>query len=197
MDELAALVPKWVFPLMKQGNTTELIAVKASVKAGLGGSVQALLCGIEILEQFEQSKGAWAISKISTKAEIRDLMVALSQLNTLHTDEFLAAAPDFAQKFVSAKQKVTELIGLMVAEIKWGKGQMATFHETYRHVVGCIERWDFTSVKHLLENSDTENGKKVAEDMKTLLPCPGLNFQPEQWVSNHFPLCCNTPSLSH
>lgn len=126
------------------------------------------------MEQWKSKDGIWAKEKLSTKNEIKEIAMALNQLGTLQQDLFIACIPECKDTFSNAKEKFNALLQVIVKELGWLINQMAPFHEKFQKVVNCLDSWDFLTVKHLLENSNTENGKKLEKEMESAIECPGL-----------------------
>ena len=175
-EKLLTKVPLWLGTSIKEGKTQDLLALKASTKAGLGSAVQEILAGLEILEKLENKSGVWGQEKLTGKADAKNAMVSLTQLASLQSEQFRCCMPDIDQRVCDAKEKVASFVRLLEKETDWNKGQVLDFHDKFSVIPRRLESWDFKDCMDLLDNTESENGKQIEKEMAAAIPCQVLSF---------------------
>lgn len=164
-DDLAASPRKWAASLLKQGRMAELADLKASTKAGLGSEVQDVCNGVEILVKLNSKESITGKLSFESKNDIKEAMIALTQLKSLRTEELLKCMPDLDQRYSELKNLVTKRTLEVAAQLNSVKDKFAVLHNKFVKVTECCISWEFDSVRHLIENSDSENGKLLESEM--------------------------------
>lgn len=164
--EVAVTWPRtWLASLMQKGRMEELVSLKASTKAGLGAELQDVFNGAEIQLQLQSKEGILSKAELGSKTEIKEAMIALTQLRSLQTPELLKCLPALGTSFNTAKENVSKCLLAIVADLKSLKKQCEPFHERFSKVMPCLDKWEFASVELLLDNSESPNGKEVEKTM--------------------------------
>ena len=160
----------WVACLLQQGRAQDLVDLKASVKASLGGPVQDICNGAEILLKFDSKEGILSKASYESKSDVKEALMSLMQLKSLQTDELIKCLPDTVDKYNAAKGKISQCISDLAANMKATKTECLPFHQKFSKVLECCSTWDFGEVGDLIDNTDSENGKLVEAAMKGIMP---------------------------
>ena len=169
-DEVAMKPKTWVACLLQQGRAQDLVDLKASVKASLGGPVQDICNGAEILLKFDSKEGILSKASYESKSDVKEALMSLMQLKSLQTDELIKCLPDTVDKYNAAKGKISQCISDLAANMKATKTECLPFHQKFSKVLECCSTWDFGEVGDLIDNTDSENGKLVEAAMKGIMP---------------------------
>ena len=166
MEDMQQMTLAWIAALAIKGHVEEVLELPSSTKAGLGPQVQSVLTGMELCTAFKKKTGAWQEQPVS-KASMKETMKSLLQLSSMQGDALNGCLPQADSIFKEAQDFVRFQIEEAVTDLNKSRTHLADFTKKYEAVICCLDSWDFENVKHLLDNSDSENGKLVTEDMKS------------------------------